>query len=241
MPHGHHGSASIAINNRILRALPATDLETLLLRLEPVDFAAKTVLMEPDRNVESVYFLQSGIVSMISTLEDGTRIEVGLIGREGMVGLPVFLGSVTSALEAMVQVQCSALRVPAAGFRAAVAELPSLMVVLLRYVDAFQAQIAQTAACNARHPVEQRLARWILTTHDRVGGDSFLMTQEFISTMLGVRRPGVTLAIGALQRAGLIRHERGTMHVINRQGLEAAACECHATVQRRFAWLVDGA
>jgi CRP-like cAMP-binding protein len=139
----------------------------------------------------------------------------------------------------MVQVEGHALRMPAVAFRSALAEIPSLMGVLLRYLDAVQAQIAQSAACNGRHPIEQRLARWLLTTLDRVEGDSFVMTQEFMSTMLGVRRPGVTLAIGALQRAGLVRHERGTMHVLDRTGLEAASCECHDLVKQRFAWLMS--
>ena len=176
---------------------------------------------------------------MVSTLEDGARIEVGMVGPEGMVGLPVLLGSGTSPWEAMVQVEGLGSRMSAHAFRAALTEPPSLMGVLLRYLDAVQSQIAQSAACNGRHPVEQRLARWLLTTLDRLEGDSFVMTQEFMSTMLGVRRPGVTLAIGALQRAGLVRHEKGTMHVLDRTGLGAASCECHDVVRRRFAWLMD--
>lgn len=228
-----------SISNRILNALPADELERIWPRLEKVDLATKTVLIAPEHIVESVHFVEAGIVSMVSTLEDGTRIEVGMVGSEGMVGLPVLLGSGTSPWEAMVQVDGLALRMSAAAFRSALAELPSLMGLLLRYLDAVQSQIAQSAACNGRHPVEQRLARWLLTTLDRVQGDSFVMTQEFMSTMLGVRRPGVTLALGALQRAGLVRHERGTMHVLDRTGLEASSCECHDLVKRRFAWLMS--
>ena len=227
------------INNCILLALPAEELEHILPRLEPVDLTIKALLMVPDREVESVHFVETGTISMISTLEDGTRIEVGMVGFEGMVGLPVLLGSGSSPWEGMVQIEGRALRLSAPAFRTALAELPSLMRVLLRYTDAVQAQVAQSAACNARHPIEQRLARWTLTTHDRVRTDSFVMTQEFMSTMLGVRRPGVTLAIGALQRAGLVKHERGTLHILDRPGLEAASCECHAIVRRRFAWLMD--
>lgn len=132
----------------------------------------------------------------------------------------------------------TALRLPAAAFRAALAEMPALLGPLLRYVDAFHFQVAQSAACNGRHPIEQRLARWLLITHDRVEGDRFFMTQEFMSTMLGVRRPGVTLAIGTLQRAGLVQHDRGSAQVLNRRGLEAASCECYGIVQRRFDWLI---
>ena len=129
------------------------------------------------------------------------RIEVGLVGPEGMVGLPVLLGAETSTLEAMVQVDGVALRLSAAAFRAALTALPTLLGLLLRYVDAFHSQVTQSAACNGRHQIEQRLARWLLMTHDRVEGDSFQMTQEFMAAMLGVRRPGVTLAMSALQRA----------------------------------------
>jgi CRP-like cAMP-binding protein len=141
---------------------------------------------------------------------DGVRIEVGLVGPEGMVGLPVLLGAETSTLEAMVQVDGVALRLSAAAFRAALTALPTLLGLLLRYVDAFHSQVTQSAACNGRHQIEQRLARWLLMTHDRVEGDSFQMTQEFMAAMLGVRRPGVTLAMSALQRAGLVQHEKGS-------------------------------
>jgi len=239
MPSANPRLPSSSINNRILNALPADELERIRPRLEKVALVTKTVLIAPDRDVESVHFVESGVVSMVSTLEDGARIEVGMVGFEGMVGLPVLLGSGTSPWEAMVQIDGSALRMSAAAFRSTLAEVPSLMGTLLRYLDAVQSQVAQSAACNGRHPVEQRLARWLLTTLDRVGGDSFVMTQEFMSTMLGVRRPGVTLAVGALQRAGLVRHERGTMHVLDRTGLEASSCECHDIVKRRYAWLMD--
>jgi CRP-like cAMP-binding protein len=239
MPSTKPRLPSSSISNRILNALPPDELERIRPQLEQVDLATKSVLIAPEREIESVHFVEAGIVSMISTLEDGARIEVGMVGSEGMVGLPVLLGSGTSPWEAMVQVEGLALRMSAAAFRSALAELPSLMSVLLRYLDAVQSQIAQSAACNGRHPVEQRLARWLLTTLDRVEGDSFVMTQEFMSTMLGVRRPGVTLALGALQRAGLVKHEKGTMHVLDRPGLGEASCECHDIVKRRFAWLTD--
>jgi CRP-like cAMP-binding protein len=226
------------VRNRLLRLLPPSDLERLCPRLEPVDLSLKSVLLAPGAPVESVHFVETGTVSMIATLEDGTQIEVGVVGPEGMTGLPLLLGAPTSALEGLVQVDGTALRLPAAGFRAALAELPSLLGLLLRYVDAFHVQVAQTAACNNRHQIEQRLARWLLMTHDRVEGDSFHMTQEFMSAMLGVRRPGVTLAIGALQRAGLVQHDKGSVRVLDRPGLEAASCECHGIVRERFDWLM---
>lgn len=228
---------SRTVRNRLLRLLPPAELEQLRPRLEPVELPLKSVLLMPDVLVESLHFVEAGTISMIATLEDGTQIEVGLVGPEGVAGLPLLLGAGTSALEGMVQVRGTALRLPAAALRAALVEVPSLLPLLLRYVDAFHFQVAQSAACNGRHHIEQRLARWLLMTHDRVGEDSFFMTQEFMSTMLGVRRPGVTLAIGALQRAGLVQHERSHVRMIDRPGLEAASCECHELVRRRFDWL----
>lgn len=193
----------------------------------------------PGEPIEAAYFIESGSSSMIAVMEDGARIEVGLIGPEGMVGLPLLLGTAEAALEAMVQIPGEALRLAATGFQAALAEAPSLGPLLLRYLDSFHAQVSQTAACNGRHQVEQRLARWMLMTHDRAGGDGFPMTQEFLSTMLGVRRPGVTLAVGILQRAGLVRHEKGHMHILDREGLESAACECYGVVRSRYSWLEE--
>ena len=130
-----------------------------------------------------------------------------------------------------------ALSLTSAEFHSLIGQIPSLLRVLLRYLDTFLVQVSQTAACNGHHNIEQRLARWILMTHDRVEGDIFLMTQEFMSYMLGVQRPGVTLAIGALQNAGLIQHFKGHMTILDRAGLEAVACECYGNVQSRFAWL----
>ena len=155
-----------------------------------------------------------------------------------MVGLPLFFGAPTSLLEAMVQVPGEALRLSASAFRTTLAEMPALSVLLLRYTDSFHAQVTQTAVCNGRHHIEQRLARWLLMTHDRAEGRVFAITQEFMSTMIGVQRPGVTLAMAALQRAGLVEHARGKLTVLNRLGLEAVACECYAVVQRRFDWLL---
>ena len=231
-------STSRTLRNRLLRLLPPAELGWLWPRLELVELSAKSVLLTPGAAVESVHFLETGTLSMIAMLEDGVQIEVGLVGSEGMAGLPLLLGVATSALEGMVQLGGTALRLPAAGFRAALAETPSLLDLLLRYVDAFHVQVAQTAACNGRHQIEQRLARWLLMPHDRVDGATFHLTQEVISIMLGLRRPGVTLAIGALQRAGLVRHDKGGVRVLDRPGLEAASCECYGIVQRRFDWLM---
>ena len=234
-------SASRAISdvaaNRLLRRLPAAELEQLLPHLERTELEPRAVLLNADAAVDSVLFVQTGMISMITNLRDGARIEVGLVGPEGMIGLPLLFGTVTSPVEAIVQGAGVAWRLPAGAFRAAMTGLPSLPGLLLRYVDSFHAQVSQCAACNGRHRIEQRLARWILMTNDRIEGHEFLMTQGFMSHMLGVQRPGVNLALGVLQRAGLVRHRDGVMRVLDRPGLEAVSCECYASIQRRQAWL----
>jgi CRP-like cAMP-binding protein len=226
--------------NRLLAGLPDAEWQRLSPRLQPVELPVKRELMRPGEPIAAAYFVESGSVSMIADLEDGARVEVGLVGFEGMVGLPLALGTREASLEAMVQVPGAALRLPAAQFDAALAEAPALHPRLLRYVNSFHAQVSQTAACNGRHKLEQRLARWLLMTHDRAGSDTFTMTQEFMSTMLGVQRPSVNIAVGILNKAGLIRHERGRLHVLDREGLENAACECYRITRQRFAWLEGG-
>ncbi len=223
--------------NRLLRLLPPQDLQRVWSKLKRITLVPKQVLLEQDAKVGNAFFIESGTVSMLQTMDDGARIEVGLVGPEGFVGIPLLLGEETTAVEGMVQVEGEALQMPAAAFQRLLSELPAFAKLLLRYTGSFHVQVAQTAACNGRHQVEQRLARWLLMTHDRNPGDRFTMTQEFMSTLLGIRRPGVTVAIGALQRAGLVEHSRGAVTVVDRAGLEAASCECYQVVKRRFAWL----
>lgn len=224
--------------NRLLAALPAADLAWLRPRLEPVDFAPRTILHPPGEPITAVHFPETGWVSMLAGLENGDAAEVGLVGREGMVGLPLLLGADRSPFEAMVQAGGTALRLPAAALHEALERSGALHTALLRYALFFSVQVGQTAACNGRHQIEQRLARWMLLAHDRSEGDSFPMTHEFLSMMLGVRRAGVTVAAGALQRAGLIQYERGRMTVTDRPGLEAAACDCYEQVRREYARLL---
>ncbi len=230
-------SADIVVGNRLLALLGEQDRRHVLTRLERVPLVLKSVIQAQDEPVAAVYFPENGSVSMITTLDDGARVEVGLVGREGFVGLPLLLGAPTASIEGMVQIEGTALRLSAARFRPLLDEVPVLSQMLMRYVDSFAAQLMQTVACNSRHRIAQRLCRWILMSHDRVDGDCFPMTQEFIATMLGVRRPGVTLAVGALKRAGLITHKSGMVRVLDRPGLEAASCECYAAIQARFAWM----
>ena len=195
-------------------------------------------LYPADGVVEAVLFPEGGMCSLLATLEGGEQVEVGIVGREGLIGLPLVFGDDRSLVEARVQMEGTALRIGAAAFRAAMEESAALRGLLHRYALAFQAQVTMTAACNARHAIEQRLARWLLTAHDRADGDEFPLTHEFASMMLGVRRPGVSLAAGVLQKAGLIHYARGRMEVTDRPGLEAASCECYHVARREFARLL---
>ena len=223
-----------APRNRLLAAVPPEDLARLWLRLQPVELALRQVLTAPEEPVTAVYFPESGYVSRLAPMDDGDSAEVGLIGPEGMVGLAVLLGSESDSFETMVQAPGTALRMDASAFREEVDRTPSLRTVLHRYALAHFEQVARSAACNGRHVIEQRLARWLLMGHDRVEGDEFPMTHEFLSMMLGVRRAGITVAASALQKAGLIRYERGRMQITDRPGLEAIACECYGIARRAY-------
>ncbi len=223
-----------AVRNQLLAKLPPEDFAWLAPHLRPVELPFRMTLHPAAEPITAVFFPESGYASMLAVLDDGDVAEVGMIGREGVVGLPLVFGTDRSSVEAMMQAAGTANRVPADIFQRAVEERAGLRALMLRYAMAFNVQVTMTAACNSRHLVEQRLARWLLMAHDRTDGDEFAMTHEFLSMMLGVRRAGVTVAAGALQRAGFIRHHQGRVRVVSRAGLESAACECHAIVQREF-------
>jgi CRP-like cAMP-binding protein len=222
------------VRNRLLTALPPKVLEQLLPDLRWVDMPFHSTLLLPGAAIDKVLFLESGWVSLLVPMENGGTAEVGLVGREGMVGLPLLFDIDQAMMEVFVQSAGRALAMEAGAFRRAVDENASLRELLLRYAFAFNTQLTMTAACNGRHVLEERLARWLLMSHDRADGDEFSMTHEFLSLMLGVRRASVTVAAGHLQKAGLIRYELGSIRVMNRSGLEAAACECHGRVQSEF-------
>lgn len=175
-----------APRNRLLAALPPEDLARLWPRLEPVELAIRQVLYAPEQPVTAVYFPESGYVSRLAPMDDGDSAEVGLIGAEGIIGLAVLLGGESDSMEVVVQVPGTALRMEAGAFREELDRIPALRAVLHRYALAHFEQVARTAACNGRHNIEQRLARWLLMAHDRVDGDEFPMTHEFLSMMLGV-------------------------------------------------------
>jgi CRP-like cAMP-binding protein len=232
-----------SVRNRLLAALPPRDWAGLEPHLEPVELPFDQTIHAADGPVDAVFFVETGMVSLLVTLEGGEQVEAGLAGPEGLVGAPLIYGNSHALTDARVQLEGTALRIGAAAFRAEMERSAGLRALLLRYALAFHAQVTLTAGCNARHAIEQRLARWLLLAHDRAGADEFAMTHEFPSLMLGVRRPGVTVAAGMLQKAGLIHYARGRMAITDRQGLEAASCECYHTVRHEFARLLgpDGA
>jgi CRP-like cAMP-binding protein len=230
-----------AVRNHLLASLPPDDFAALGGSLRAFDLVPKRTLHAPDRPIETVYFPERGMVSMVAALEGGQLLEVGVVGREGMVGLPVVLGADSGNVEAMIQMPGAALGLPAAVLVEALERGPALKALLLRYMQAFHVQVAQTAACNGCHPVEERLARWLLMAHDRAGGDVFPMTQEFIATMLGVRRAGVSVTAGILQRAGVITYKHGHIAILDRPGLESTSCECYGAVRRRCERLLGSA
>ena len=222
------------VRNRLLAALPPDELERLAGSLQPVSLELRRVLQAPEQPVEAAYFPETCTVSMLAPLEGGDLLEVGMIGREGLVGLPAVLGADSSTTEALVQGSGAAWRVPAAALRDAFDRSAALRALLLRYVQAFHDQVTQTAACNNHHTLAERLARWLLMTHDRAGSDTFPMTHAFISMMLGVRRAGVTVTAGILQKTGVISYARGSMTILDRPGLEAASCGCYGIIRRQF-------
>ena len=223
--------AAAGVRNHLLAALPPDVLARLLPGLRSVALTTPDVLYAPELPIEAAYFPETGVVSMVADLVDGARAEVGLVGREGMVGLPLVLSFETASNEAMVQCSGTALRIEADAFRQALDELPALRALLLRYSETMAVQVAQTAACNGHHDLQQRLARWLLMAHDRTIGDELPFTQEFLALMLCVHRPRVTFAARVLQTAGLIRYAAGTITVLDRPALEAA-CECYGAVVR---------
>ena len=233
------GSVSPIIRNQLLSALPPEVLAAIKPRLRHVSLAIRDSLIVPDKKIDAVYFVERGWVSLVATMKDGTQAEVGLVGREGMVGLPLIVGIDTGFEDAFVQAKGSALQMEAGVFRQTLEEFPILQARLNRYNEAMRAQAIQTAVCNGRHSLEQRLARWLLIARDRSEGDDLPVTQEYLALMVCAYRPSVAVIAGVLQRAGIIRrNRRGQITVVDRSALEDTACDCYAAVQRRFSALL---
>lgn len=220
--------------NGLLAVLPQKDHDRLQRLLEPISLSFKEVLCEPDEPIRYVYFPTGGIISLLLVMEDGFTAEVGQVGTEGIVGLPVFLGVDRSHVRALVEMPGEALRMTVQAFRREVSRGGMPDGALQRYTQALMNQISQVTACNNRHSIEQRLCRWLLMTQDRVATEQFEVTQEFLSQVLGVHRPSITLAASGLQKAGLIRYSRGKLTILDREGLETASCECYRAIRKGF-------
>jgi CRP-like cAMP-binding protein len=222
-------AASQSSRNRLLAALPRADRVHLLAAGKPVELVFAEILYEPGARIRYVYFPLDGFISDVVTIDGQAALEVGLIGNEGMCGIALALGVDVSANRAVVQGAGSALRIGVAAFRRELEHSRALRRLLNRYASVLLAQLAQTASCISLHFVEQRLARWLLMSHDRAHSDTFSVTHAFLAGMLGVRRVGVTEAAGALQEKMLIHYARGKVRIANRRGLEAAACGCYSS------------
>lgn len=226
--------------NRLLASLPAEEYARLAPALERVELTLKQVAFDVDRPIEHVYFPEAAVVSVLGVMADGSAIETATIGREGMVGLPVFLGTGQTSAQAFTQIPGPALRMTAEAFRAAVVASPAFTRVLLRYTQALFTLVAQSSACNRMHAMTERCARWLLHCHDRMERDEFPLTHQFLSQMLGVRRATVTEAMSALQARGAVAYVMGVVEVRDRVVLESAACECYAIIAREFDRLLGG-
>ncbi len=232
-----------ATRNLLLRALPHEEYDRLLPYLEPVALEPMQPLAELGGPIAHAHFPETGIISLLTRLADGTLIENGTVGCEGMAGLPLALGVDATPALIVGQVPGSARRIDAAALRALLPALPALAALLGRYAVYLFGQVSQSLACNSRHPLEQRCARWLLMTHDRVEGDEFVLTHDVLAQMLAVRRAGVSVAADAFRRRGLIAYRRSRVAVLDRAGLEAAACECYGVVRAqrdRLVGPVDG-
>lgn len=221
-------------SNRLLTLLQATGDAGAILRMDRVSLARRTPLIEPYAPITHVYFPLTGVASLIIDMEDGPGLEIGTTGNEGMVGVPLVLGTDRSQTRVFVQVEGEFMRMPSAAFTVEFARNGAFADLTRRYAQGLFGQVAQSSACLRFHAVEQRLCRWILTTQDRVGEQTLPLTQEFLALMLGVQRPSVSLAATTLQKAGLIRYRRGVIEVLDREGLEAASCACYRVVRREF-------
>jgi CRP-like cAMP-binding protein len=220
--------------NSLLDALSAEAFGHILPCLEPVPLPVRLVLHGAGEVIEFVYFPQSGMVSVVAATGDAALVEVGIIGREGFVGIPALLESDAAPHQVFMQVAGSGYRMTATAMRSEMERSPAFRRLLLRYAQSFLTQVAQLAACNARHPLDARLARWLLMAGDRLGPGEMPLTQEFLAMMLGVQRPGVNIAARMLQKGGSIRYTHGRIEVVDPAALEAASCECRRVIKREL-------
>ena len=220
--------------NVLLRALAAEDRDAMRSALEPVTLVKDHPIFLPGEPASHVWFPDSGMISIVALDDKGSAVEVATVGRTGMTGLPVVLGSETLIYSSMVQIPGDGWRIETAAFRRLLDRRPAIRSLMLRYVLAAMTEMGQNAACGQLHSIEARCARWLLMAHDDVDGDTFPLTQDYLAMMLGVTRPSVSEAAGSLQRGGVVRYVRGQMTVLDRAGLEARSCECYGIIRREF-------
>ena len=223
-----------ALRNFLLAALSDDDFERINAKLKPVSFKLGEVLYESGEKMDYVYFPTTAIVSLLYIMENGTTAEIGVVGNDGILGVSLFMGGETTTSRAVIQSAGNAVRMKAIDMKTEFALGGRFQALLLRYTQALMTQISQTAVCNRLHSIEQQLCRWLLLSHDRLNSDKLVMTHDLISNMLGVRREGITLAAKKLAAKKLINNSRGTMTVLDRQGLENAVCECYAVVNDEY-------
>jgi len=222
------------IKNRILRALSATSLERIRPHFEPVSLPLRKIILRPGEPVEHVYFVEDGFVSLVKSMADGRAVEVGGAGREGLAGISALYGILRCMFECVVRLPGSALRINSKMLLGEMARNAALRELLLRYGHAAMDEIAQTAACNRLHTLEQRCARWLLILYDAGESNTLPLTQEFLAVMLGVQRPRVSVVLNAMHQSGLIDATRGHITVTDRSGLERASCECYRTIRQEI-------
>ena len=222
-----------SMHNEILAGLSKRECEAVFANLEFVEMRLRDVLNEMGEPIKYCYFVNSGLASILNVMSDGKSVEVGLTGKEGFVGLPVVVGLNTSANRVVTQIAGNAYRISARKLADVLRRCPQLERTLNRYSQSLALQSTQVAACNRLHEVEERLARWLLMSQDRIGGDAVPLTQDFLAHMLGTRRASVTVAAGILQKAGLITYTRGAVKIVNRENLEDATCECYEVITRQ--------
>ena len=225
--------------NLLLAALPSEEYQRLLPHLQPVALTLRQIVHIPDEPIEYVYFPCQALISVVTILKGGSTIENSLVGKEGMVGIQAFLGNDTMPYQAIVQIEDGGVRMPVAAFKAESSRKGALHELLLRYMRFLFIETTQGAACHSTHPVQERLARWLLNVSDRLQSNELPLTQEFIAQMLGTRRAGVTVAAGALQQAGMIRYRRGNITILDRENLEASTCECYHIIKTELEHLLD--
>jgi CRP-like cAMP-binding protein len=228
---------AVDLKNQLLASLLKTDHDCLLPHLHQIELVQGDVIYSAGDNIETIYFPETAVVALLSTLEDGSTTEVGLIGREGMVGLSVFLGGAVTPERAVVQINGSALKMSAASLAQALRRGSALQVQLLRYTRSFLALVTQSVICSQHHSLEARFARWLLMMRDYSGSTTLQLTHEMVAGMIGTRRAGVSMATRALRERGLIESARGMIEIVNGLALEGAACECYAIIRDEFAQL----